>query len=1353
MNPLFSHTYNWDDRQSSGPLQPSEYSSGEETPETAEPFEQTLFEGEMCVVKGNERSRDERLKKDHQERAKMTCLEVSPDGRYIFTGGSDGYLYILDKWEKKSDDPQSPTQYTKRVKITDKKVNCITYQQNMLEDGDNMYVGTNEDGKDLMPGLVVVLNLSSFEVVNTFQFHINRVTGLAVTQACDVLISVSRDKKALFRDLSNTHNENVIEEGNAIRCIDLSPGSDFVCLGGGDNSKGFVHVYNTVSKELLVKLVGHPKGVLCLAFSRDGRKIFSGSWDASIKIWDISSNDPEKWTLHKTLIGQTRDVYCISESHCGGYLCSGSSGTINIWDMNLGFEVRTIKLKSMGDVMGINFGIDHGIVSVADDGLVRLWTLPTRGKTSLKLKSEHGPVISVAIGSDDQTLVSGSKGGTVQIWNIQHESMVTELSGHLDSIESVDISKDIKLALSGSADKKIILWDLEGYTELKKIDFGDKAFAVKFTPDEKSLFAGGKSGTLKQFSVESGELIRDFRKQTGNVMSLCISNDGKTLITAVSKYSYGDGCNENSIDVWDIDNQNKIISRQGHTNTITDVSLSPDQTKIISASHDKTAKLWDLATGKLLHTFEGGKEWIKSVSFHPSGEYIVLGSLSFTIWSIRPPYCPLYTFSDHKDKVYSLTFTSDGNKVISGSKDSSINITDIEAHIQFLPFPVHSQAFEQDCVREEESTGEFSWGQTAIMGVLQHSPLSLLESDFPHSKRNIVHVAAEKGKGDFLASCLIVDDDGIPEDTDKGIIDWKTRQKIAILSTLQRDEDGQTPLAKALRAESGSVIKVIFDVYALLLSQEYALPFQSECTFEELHPMELFPLDELVDALSQFAPMALTFISQLSLISPGDHRVQKGVVRHPLGSTKRIRMGSDVRVPKDFWRNQLRKPNEFGRIPPERGLPVTAKLVPIKGIAQSDSKFLRSVTDACYVTKRFTAFENEVVQTLIEFKWKTYGRNLFFYHLKLGITLVFFLTTDALIYKSVSASNSIAIKILGNIPMLITSAIWSFFARHEYHQYNMAGSLKEHIQDFWNFLDCISLASIFAAYVFRVLEWIFGSVASREGAGLSGSYWSTLMLAIALPLAWLNTLYFMQGFHESGRLVRMIIGIIKGIRVFLAILTVCMFGFAAGFFLILEGSFGHTSPLVSVFSSYTLLLGEYDLENLDRLNNDSEFTMTKIMFVCFTMLLNIIMLNLLIAIMGDIFDKIQENAKAEFLFARANIILEFEDVLTKKQKENREWFPVWLQVLVPTLKSTEMQDGDWVGRVRALKDSVNTVRQQLDESEKKREMEVKILNSRYQDVERKLEESENKRAHGEQELKRLLNIICDNLSIPEGDKK
>ncbi|GMH53826.1 hypothetical protein TrST_g8090 [Triparma strigata] len=141
-----------------------------------------------------------------------------------------------------------------------------------------------------------------------------------------------------------------------------------------------------------------------------------------------------------------------------------------------------------------------------------------------------------------------------------------------------------------------------------------------------------------------------------------------------------------------------------------------------------------------------------------------------------------------------------------------------------------------------------------------------------------------------------------------------------------------------------------------------------------------------------------------------------------------------------------------------------------------------------------------------------------------------------------------------------------------------------------------------------------------------------------------------------------------------------MIGFAFAFYVLYQGKadydgIQHRSPFLSLFSSYALLLGNFDVNELEE---SSSFVITVFLFVGFSFFINIIMLNLLIAIMGDIFDRIQENAVAEFLFARANILLEIEATFGEKEKTKTEWYSRWLQVLVATTEGNEGTTG-WIG--------------------------------------------------------------------------
>ena len=151
--------------------------------------------------------------------------------------------------------------------------------------------------------------------------------------------------------------------------------------------------------------------------------------------------------------------------------------------------------------------------------------------------------------------------------------------------------------------------------------------------------------------------------------------------------------------------------------------------------------------------------------------------------------------------------------------------------------------------------------------------------------------------------------------------------------------------------------------------------------------------------------------------------------------------------------------------------------------------------------------------------------------------------------------------------------------------------------------------------------------------------------------------------------------------------------------------------------------------------------------------------------MGDIFDKIQENAKAEFMFARANIVLEFEETLTKDQRSNPDWFPTYLQVLVPTLSEEENGEGDaWQGKMRALRKTMTDVKQKLGsdietlttklvESEAKREKAEKRLEEATEDLGNRLREATEKAEKRELETNLMLKSILESVTKTETEDK
>lgn len=116
----------------------------------------------------------------------------------------------------------------------------------------------------------------------------------------------------------------------------------------------------------------------------------------------------------------------------------------------------------------------------------------------------------------------------------------------------------------------------------------------------------------------------------------------------------------------------------GHEDKIYNVAYSPDGTRLLSTSKDKTARLWDVATGECLRVLEGHKGWVYAAEFHPTKPLVLTSSGDFTarIWDLESD--KFTELAGHTKIVFSAVFTSDGKQVVTGSRDRSVKFWDVE---------------------------------------------------------------------------------------------------------------------------------------------------------------------------------------------------------------------------------------------------------------------------------------------------------------------------------------------------------------------------------------------------------------------------------------------------------------------------------------------------------------------------------------------------------------------------------------------------------------------------------------------------------------------------------------------------
>jgi WD40 repeat protein len=318
------------------------------------------------------------------------------------------------------------------------------------------------------------------------------------------------------------------------------------------------------------------------------------------------------------------------------------------------------------------------------------------GRVSIPYLHRHW-VYCVAFSPDGQYIVSGSEDKTVRLWNLQGNPVGQPFQGHDDAVLSVAFSPDGQYIVSGSEDKTVRLWNLQGHL-IRQLFQGYEDFitSVAFSPDGQYIVSGSNYGTLRLWDIEGNPHRQSFQGHEYFITSVAFSPDGQYVVS---------GSRDETVRLWDIEGNPQGQPFRGHDAGVNSVAFSPDGQMIVTGSGDKTVRLWDIEGNPQGQPFRGHDAGVNSVAFSPDGQMIVTGSGDKTVrlWDIEgnPQDQPFQVFQDHQNSVYSVAFSPDGQYIVSGSRDSTVRLWDIECNPQGQSFQGHeghvnSVAFRQD---------------------------------------------------------------------------------------------------------------------------------------------------------------------------------------------------------------------------------------------------------------------------------------------------------------------------------------------------------------------------------------------------------------------------------------------------------------------------------------------------------------------------------------------------------------------------------------------------------------------------------------------------------------------------------
>lgn len=576
----------------------------------------------------------------------INTISFSANGDRILIAGNDGTARVIDKATGKQIGPEM-----------DNQLPVIT----AAFSPDNKQVLTTGNGK-----AVRIWDVATGKQIHVFKVKNDSTSAVFSPDGRLALIVSTNDSAQIWEIATERMLYGFKHDDDVLSGVFSPDGTKILTTSIGTK----LHLWDLTTKKQIPfpgAIADHNENISNAVFSPDGAKILTISTDSTVRIWDPGGN-PLASFKHNDKV--TDAVFSPDSKWI---LTASRDKTARLWDIKTQSELGTA-MKHEGPVYSVAFNPDgKQILTAGWDKAIRLWDIETTAVENGNIITLNGPVKNSVFSPDGTRILTVTDDPTPRIWELSSRNQIDSLKHEANVISAVFNADGTKL-LTACEDSTIHIWET---TSAKQLDSLKLEFAVNtavFSSNDKLILTvtedetGYDDSYLRIWNATLTSMakpIQTFRHP--GINSAVFSADGKTILASGNRAAY----------LLDANTGKQIISFK-HDDIVRTAVFNTGGNKILTASDDYTARVWNVATGEQVGSSLKHTTYVGSAAFSPDGKWIITAG-----WDKAAHLWDAITLKEigvakkHEGTVTSAVFSPDNKWILTAGYDSTVRLWEI----------------------------------------------------------------------------------------------------------------------------------------------------------------------------------------------------------------------------------------------------------------------------------------------------------------------------------------------------------------------------------------------------------------------------------------------------------------------------------------------------------------------------------------------------------------------------------------------------------------------------------------------------------------------------------------------------